>query len=154
MADAILSKNMKSSAVYLVSSVRLCRSMGPLVAAVVIFSGPACKRTAPTPKVEQAPITVRGTEHFEWDQLPLAGGKIEEYEFVAYVDDDPRPLVDTACQGGADTGQFRCSARLPSMKPGRHRLQVVASIMGKGERIESRKSVPLDLLVAPPTDPK
>ena len=143
---------MKSSVVRSACAPRFCRLTGLFLAAIAIFGSSACKRSEPAPRVEQAPIPVKGTEHFEWDQLPLAGGKIEEYEFVAYVDDDPQALVDSVCRAAPDSGQFRCTAKLPLMTPGRHRLQVAASIMGKSERIESRKSAQLDLMVAPGAD--
>jgi glucose/arabinose dehydrogenase len=75
------------------------------------------------------------------------GGDVAQYDFVAYVDDAPFRLADAACEATADPTLFECTARLPSMTPGAHRLQVAAAVTLGGSRHEGPRSVALNLLV-------
>lgn len=108
----------------------------------------ACGSSTPAPAA--AGITVAGTEHFAWDQVLQGGEGISTYSFVAYVDDVRQPLPDATCAQGADQTMFSCSAKLPSMTAGAHRLQVAAVDTSSGTPVESAKSPTLNLNVVPP----
>lgn len=123
--------------------------------AVVLAAASACGSSTPAPPSTSTPappsgatnaITVRGTEHFGWDQI--IDGDVSQYDFVAYVDDAPESLPDATCQNQS-TNQFGCSALLPAMSAGAHRFQVAAGFTSNGARTESAKSSTLNLVVAP-----
>jgi aldose sugar dehydrogenase len=96
-------------------------------------------------------VTVQGTEHFAWNQQADSLDDIRQYAFVAYVDDAPQALPDAACASSGDSTsvQFDCSARLPPMSPGAHRLQIAAAREVNGVSLEGPRSDPLNVLVMP-----
>src|SRR5262245_7589718 len=68
-----------------------------------------------------SPVSINGTEQIGWDQA-VASGRIDRYEFLLYVDDEPHTLRDATCQSGSTAATFACSSPLPSMTSGAHRL--------------------------------
>jgi aldose sugar dehydrogenase len=116
---------------------------------LVVAAGCSCGGSSSVPSVS-APITVRGSEQLAWNEEVPSPQGLALYQFVAYVDDSPRILPDASCQVSADPVRFDCSARLPSMTPGAHRLQLATAILVDGVRFESPRSSVLNVLVAPP----
>lgn len=97
------------------------------------------------PPFSSYPSVVHGTEHIGWSE---AGAGDFAYQFLAYVDGTPRGLPDAACRRNLH-GQLDCTASLPSMTAGPHRLHLTAVRAANGGSGESAKSAPLDILVQP-----
>ena len=100
--------------------------------------------TAPGPgdgKSPGSPISVLGTERMGWDQAVTDAAQASGIQFSAYVDDG-RVALDARCQQAAETA-FTCSAPLPPMSSGAHRLELTAAANG----IESPRSSPIYLTV-------
>ena len=93
------------------------------------------------------PVSVRGSERVGWDQnaQDLGGGP----RYVAYVDDVRQPLPDASCKTGAVAGFLDCSAKLPSMTSGPHRLQLAVIATTDGQDVESARSQNLNVIVRP-----
>jgi aldose sugar dehydrogenase len=123
--------------------IRLFVLLAPLAFAAMSACGSASAPGA------SAPITVRGIEHFAWNQQADSLDEVANYTFVAYVDDAPLPLPDAACASGSTAAQFDCSARLPSMSAGAHRVQLASAVFVDGVRFESPRSTALNVVVVP-----
>jgi hypothetical protein len=53
--------------------------------------------------------------------------QVARYRYLAYIDDEmPVDLVGVTCARAIDSSAFTCSAKLPKMPPGLHRLQLGA----------------------------
>lgn len=90
-------------------------------------------------------IKVSGSER-HWDESsPEAAA--QHYTYVAYIDDIRRPLDDASCQSAGDNAPARCSAMLPSMTPGIHRVQIAALKTVARSAFESERSASLEVLV-------
>jgi len=117
------------------------------VATLLSASAWGCQpRPSPDP-TSPAPITVQGSERVGWDQQAPDATELSGYRYVAYVDGVGQPLPDASCQDGAGPTQFDCSARLPPMSSGAHRLEL--AVVREIDGAASDKSLPLDLLVVP-----
>ena len=108
----------------------------------------ACGSSSSAPAAS-APITVQGAEHLAWNQAADNTDEISRYMFVAYVDDASIPLPDAGCPSALADSEFDCSARLPPMSPGAHRLQIATAVVVDGVRFESPRSTALNLVVVP-----
>jgi hypothetical protein len=97
--------------------------------------------------VATPPITVHGTERVRWTQTAADARQVMRYTYVAYIDGRQRPLPDAACQGTKVATQFDCSAKLPSMSLGAHRLELATAVVANGVRLESTKSPPINVLM-------
>jgi len=127
----------------------------PLLAAVLgaCVAG-ACAPGDPPPQApatasSTTPVRVRGTEKVVWDQAAYDVTRLERYRYIVYVDDVPVDLAGVTCGPMTNNGMFPCSARLPPLTPGSHRLQLAAE-EADGKRRHSPKSGALLLEVLPP----
>ncbi|MDH4064190.1 MAG: PQQ-dependent sugar dehydrogenase [Acidobacteriota bacterium] len=103
-------------------------------AALLVLSG--CGGSSPppaTPSPVPGASTVNGSERLAWSQ----DGDGANLRFVAHVDDNPVAL-DAACTGTAP--QRECSAPLPPLTEGMHRI-AVAAVSASG--LESERSEPI-----------
>jgi hypothetical protein len=89
----------------------------------------------------QQPAIVRPTDRLAWREA-IATAAAGAYLFRAYVDDVPA-FLDAACAPAADDGDaYDCSAPLPPLTPGRHRIEVSALASNDGG-IEGERSDPI-----------
>ena len=83
-----------------------------------------------TPPPTQPPpsgggITVTGSERIGWTQNTQGSQSIQQFRFVAYIDNRSRAsLTSVQCIGTANV--FNCSAPLPPLSQGRHSLQLAS----------------------------
>jgi hypothetical protein len=80
---------------------------------------------------------VTGNERITWQQAAASPAELSTLHYNIYVDNVATEMQDVTC-GNAETspGQFSCSARLPSMGPGTHVLQITTFVDGE-QRHES-----------------
>jgi len=123
-----------------------------IVVAQVIMTGGGCGSKPPAaPSAAQdggdgAPITITGSERIGWSQA--ASGLVEAngLRYRAYVDGLRTSLPDAGCQAGTLETVFPCSARLPQMSGGVHRLELTAVAESGGPEIESARSPVLSVM--------
>ncbi len=108
-----------------------------------------CGCRTPTPG-DNAPVTVSGSPVLAWTQGAPDVATVRQYAFAVYVDDARSPLTGPACQNGSAAGAFTCSAGLPQIVAGIHRLELTA--VGPGG-LESARSAPLYLNAVSTTTP-
>jgi hypothetical protein len=96
-------------------------------------------------------VRVTGTEKIVWDQAANDATQLARYRYIVYIDDVPVDLAGAVCGSASSTGatSFPCSAALPKLSPGSHRLQLAVEETD-GKRHRSQKSGALLLDVAPP----
>jgi hypothetical protein len=106
---------------------------------------------APSTGSSTTPVRVTGTEKVVWDQAANDATALARYRYFVYVDDVPVELAGTACSSTTPTSAplFPCSAALPKLSPGSHRLQLAVEETD-GKRRRSPKSGTLFLDVRPP----
>jgi hypothetical protein len=76
--------------------------------------------------------------------------ELARYRYIMYIDDVPVDLASAACSTTTTNMTFPCSAALPKLSPGSHRLQLAVEKETDGERQRSLKSGALLLDVLPP----
>jgi glucose/arabinose dehydrogenase len=104
---------------------------------------PPSESPQPPPGTEQ----IIGNERFGWDQPAATSAELEGVRYLVYVDAAAGvELQDVSCSGAPAAAGFACSARLPSMSPGRHSLALSAFIED-GARLESARSSPLNVIL-------
>jgi hypothetical protein len=129
-----------------------------LTAAVSALIAAACGRSDPGPQAPSTrpsttPVSVSGTERVTWDQDAYSAEELARYRFIGYVDDVPASLTDASCSTTPAGGKFPCSARLPPMSAGRHRLEIAAEeIDGRQRRGPKSGALLLDVRRADTTD--
>jgi hypothetical protein len=117
----------------------------PLLAAIAsAWTAAACRQSDPPPQApstasSNTPVRVSGAEKIVWDQTASNATKLEHYRYIVYVDDEPTDLADTTCGNATGTRTFSCTARLPKMLPGPHRLQLAIE-ESDGQKRRSPKS--------------
>jgi hypothetical protein len=127
----------------------------PLLAAVIgaCMAG-ACRGDRPpqSPSIAPSttPVRVTGREKIAWDQVANDAKELARYRYIAYIDDVPVDLAGAACSTTTTNMTFPCSATLPKLSPGSHRLQLAVEKETDGERQRSLKSGALLLDVLPP----
>jgi hypothetical protein len=90
----------------------------------------ACRRDGspppqpPSTTASSTPIRVTGIEKIVWDQFAQDATQLQHYQYIVYIDDEPTDLIGVTCGGAASNGTFPCTATLPKMLPGPHRLQL------------------------------
>jgi glucose/arabinose dehydrogenase len=115
-------------------------------AAAVLLTGCSGSPSPPgTGESPSSPIPISGNERIAWD-VSAGAERIEHYEYVIYVDDVPQSLSEVACQQGRSESIFTCSALLPRMPVGTHRLEI-ATKEADGSQAESERSSPLHVTV-------
>jgi glucose/arabinose dehydrogenase len=110
---------------------------------VAIAVGAACENkddppSSPGPDGTGEQIT--GNERIGWDQQAASPDELATFRYVVYVDGARTDLAGVSCGANATPAGFVCSARLPTMSPGNHTLQL-ASVSPNGD--ESPRSAPL-----------
>src|SRR5258708_28507553 len=103
----------------------------------------ACGGSPPTPNGTE---TITGVERFGWNQPAADAGELTSFRYAFYVDDTRSEAVDVACTAGQSGGGFTCTARLPTMSPGVHSLQVAAFVIDGGAIRESARSTPVRVM--------
>ena len=124
-----------------------------LAAVISAWTAAACGRGDPPPQAPStarsaSPTRVSGTEKVEWDQAAFDSTQLARYRYVVYVDDVPIDLVGATCGPTTNNATFPCSARLPKLAAGLHRLQLAAEETD-GQRRRSPRSGELVVDVAP-----
>jgi glucose/arabinose dehydrogenase len=116
------------------------------------------KKAPPAPPVVDAPgasETINGTERIGWEQPAADAVELAAIGDVLYVDGVRISLAGVSC-AAAPTGTspvaFACSARLPTLTPGAHTLEL-ASFVNDGGVLESARSSPLRVTVVPVVAP-
>lgn len=87
-----------------------------------------------------------GTEKIGWDQPANSAGDLAHYQYLGYVDDVPQVLTNAACTTTSAAGAFPCTASLPKMTVGLHRLELAAQQID-GTQVISPRSPSLQLNV-------
>jgi hypothetical protein len=133
--------------------IRVVRDLPLLTAIVAMGMAGACRSGNPPPQAPSAgssstPVRVTGSEKIAWDQIASNATQLAGYRYVAYIDDMTAELVATCATTASAGGTFRCTAPLPKMQPGHHRLQLAAEET-EGDHQRSLRSGALLLDVAP-----
>jgi len=99
-------------------------------------SQPAPPATSPAPGQ-----TVTANNRLGWDQAAADAVELAAIRYAVYVDGVRSELTDVSCATTTATnGKYECSARLPSMMPGPHLLELTAFVVVDGNVMESPKS--------------
>ena len=99
-------------------------------------SQPAPPATSPAPGQ-----TVTANNRLGWDQAAADAVELAAIRYAVYVDGVRSELTDVSCATTtASNGKYECSARLPSMMPGPHLLELTAFVVVDGNVMESPKS--------------
>jgi hypothetical protein len=111
---------------------------------VIVLASIACLVLAscgggatPTPNTSE---TISGTERFGWDQPAADAAELATFKYALYVDDVRSEAADVSCTPGASPGRFDCTARLPPMSAGAHKIQVAGFVVDGGAVQESARS--------------
>ncbi len=83
------------------------------------------------------PIAITGTEKIAWDQPADDAGQLARYRYIGYVDGAPQLLADARCDSNTTSGLFLCTAGVPPMSVGLHRLQLAAKEADGLERLSN-----------------
>jgi aldose sugar dehydrogenase len=113
-----------------------CRWLGPVLYAVALV---ACDKSK---SPDEGGGQLSGSERLGWNQSSADPAELPTYQYVAYVDGARSDLADVSCVPAGAT-QVSCSARLPTMSPGSHTIEL-ATVRGG---VESERSAPLTVNV-------
>ena len=115
----------------------------PLPAALLglIALGACGGSTGPSPPQSPGPgtsdvVQVSGRERFGWTQV---ADNISSFHFAVYVDNNRVELPLTVCRPSTP-GVFECDSPLPSLRSGRHTLEVVSVVTAVGQAVESPRA--------------
>jgi glucose/arabinose dehydrogenase len=122
--------------------IRFMAAVGACAALAGCDRAPATPSPPSTPGVEQ----LIGGERLGWDQEAPGSAELSVYTYLLYVDGSASDLQDVSCSSSRGASGFACNARLPSMSPGRHTLELSA-VATDGGRAESERSAPLQVHV-------
>ena len=133
--------------------IRVVRDLPLLAAVVAVWMAGACRRGNPPPQApstgsSSTPVRVTGSERVVWDQTPGNAIQLARYRYIVYIDDMPVDLAATCANAASANGTFACTAPLPKMPPGLHRLQIAAEET-EGDHRRSPKSGVMLLDLAP-----
>lgn len=111
------------------------------------------KSTPPTPT--PGPVApgerITGTERIGWDQQTSDSVELVSVRYVMYVDGARTELGDASCAAASGATVFACSARLPAMSAGAHRLELASYILDGTAVLESARSIALQVTVGSST---
>lgn len=102
---------------------------------------------SPTPP-PQAEERITGSERLGWDQQAASIDELASFRYAIYVDDVRSELSGVTCADTAGPQGFACSARLPTLQPGSHTLQLATFLIDDGA-LESSRSTALQVVVGP-----
>ena len=120
----------------------------PLVVALLAFAACGDSRPSSNPPPSDTD-TIRGNERLGWDQAAATQAELQTFRYAIYVDGTRSVLTDATCGTAAAAAGFQCSARLPSMTPGQHTLELAAFTVTSGVVAESPRSAPIHVNVSP-----
>jgi glucose/arabinose dehydrogenase len=121
---------------------------GPLVIAFLAAAACGDSRPPSNPPPSDIP-TISGTERLGWDQTAATQAELQTFRYAIYVDGTRAVLADATCSTAVTAAGFQCSARLPSMTPGQHTLELAAFVTTSGVITESPRSAPFRVNVSP-----
>ena len=124
----------------------------PLIA-FAISTVAACGGSAPPPPVVTPPPgtqTINGTERIGWDQPAADAVDLATIRYAIYVDGTRTEAAGVTCAASSMAAGFACTARLPTLSPGAHSLQI-ASFVDDGGVLESARSAALQVTVTAST---
>ena len=87
---------------------------------------------------------ITGNERIGWQQAAGTPAELATFRYNIYVDNVATEMAGVSCT--AASGGFSCSGQLPSMRPGRHTLEISAFVDGT-PRVESARSATLTVNV-------
>jgi aldose sugar dehydrogenase len=100
-------------------------------------AAPSTGSPPPTSGPGSGPVNVTGTEKIGWDQVADAS-QLSHYQYLGYVDDVAQVLANAACATAPVNGAFACTASLPKMTAGSHRLELAAQEIDGEKRLGPR----------------
>ena len=119
------------------------RALGLLCVGLAIAAAGCDKDSSDTPDDGGAePIT--GNERIGWQQAAATPADLATFRYNIYVDNVATEMQGVSCT--AASAGFSCSGRLPSMRAGRHTLEITAFIDGTPP-VESARSAALTVNV-------
>jgi glucose/arabinose dehydrogenase len=117
---------------------QLRSSMAAIGAVVVALLASACGGDSSPPAAPStgsssssssssgSPVNVTGNEKIGWDQPANSASDLARLQYLGFVDDIPQTLTNASCGTSSSSGSFACSATLPRMTAGTHRLELAA----------------------------
>src|SRR5262245_36963897 len=102
-------------------------------------SSPSAPSTG-SPPPSSGPINVKGTERIGWDQPADDASQLAHYQYLGYVDNVAQVLANPVCGTTPSNGTFPCSAKLPTMSLGNHRLELAAQEIDGAQRLGPRSA--------------
>ena len=128
----------RSTGPHLPIIVKGAMTLRPRLWVVASFLFAACGGSSPTPGGGTETIT--GAERFGWDQPAADAGELASFRYALYVDDVRSEAADATCATAQSAAGFACTARMPTMTPGVHNLQVASFVIDGGAVRESPRS--------------
>jgi glucose/arabinose dehydrogenase len=126
------------------------RDLPALPVVIAFLAAAACGDSRPSSNPPPSDVpTIRGTERLGWDQAAATQAELQTFSYAIYVDGTRAVLPDASCSTAVTAAGFQCSARLPSMTPGQHTLELAAFVMTGGAVTESPRSAPFRVNVSP-----
>lgn len=89
---------------------------------------------------------ITGNERIGWQQAAATEAEVGAFRYNVYVDNVPSEIQNVSCTSAGASGGFSCSGSLPSMRPGRHVLEISTFVDSSG-RVESPRSAALTVTV-------
>src|SRR5262245_61513112 len=74
---------------------------------------------------------ITGNERVGWQQAAASSAELSTFRYNIYIDNVPVEMQGVTCGNASTSTGFSCSARLPSMTPGRHVLEITTFIDGR-----------------------
>jgi len=110
--------------------------------------------SAPPPSTGAAPLpTVTANSRLAWDQAAADAVELATFRYAIYVDGARSEISDVSCATSATDGKYVCTARVPSMSPGPHLLEVSTFLVVDGNVLESAKSAGIQVMFTAATAP-
>jgi hypothetical protein len=138
--------------------VPLCATL--LAAVLGAWTAAGCGRggdpppQAPSTARSTTPVRISGAKKVEWGQAAFDSTQLARYRYVLYVDDVPTDLVDATCgRTTTNNATFPCSASLPKLAAGLHRLQLAVEEKDGRQRRSPRSGELLVDVEAPNATP-
>jgi glucose/arabinose dehydrogenase len=118
-----------------------------LVAGFTISGCSDTPTTPPPPSVPPGTVTINGNERLGWDQHASDPIELGTYRYAIFVDGTRSELSGAACEPLQAANGFPCSAPLPRMPSGAHRLELATFIVDGATLLESERSAALQVVV-------
>jgi glucose/arabinose dehydrogenase len=103
---------------------------------------------SPSPNPQPQPDErITGNERLGWDQQAGDAVELATFRYAIYVDTARFELAGVSCSSTSGATGFPCSARLPTMAPGSHTLELAAFVVDGATVIESGRSASIRVVV-------